>query len=408
MLAIFKKQKNWPLVIKIAKEVKKAGGRTLVIGGSVRDALLRQQEIKDFDLEVYGLDAKTLKRVLARLGKVREFGRQFGVYNLKGIDIALPRTDSRTKPGLGRKPKVVSQPDLDFKQASSRRDLTINALAYDPLTGKVLDAHGGLADLRRGILRAVDPASFGDDPLRVLRVMQFSGRFGFKIDPKTVKLCQGINLNHLAKERIGEEWKKLLLKSPKPSVGLEAGRQLVILKKIHPMLSRLSPSAWKKVKQGVDGLAGSNEVLIYTSIARALKPDARHKFLVGVNLPQAQTKAVEVLSDLNDEFHDTDDFARLAAFKLSKVGLTLKDLIKILDDNRSRRLSVRAARLNLFKNYPKPLLEGRDLIKLGVEPGKKMGELLKSAFKHQLKGEFDNAHHRPKKDLALKWMKSQL
>ena len=408
MLSIFKKQKDWPLVVKIAKQVKKVGGRALVVGGSVRDALLKQVEIKDFDLEIYGLDDKDLKRVLSRLGKVREFGRQFGVFNLRDIDIALPRTDSRTKPGLGRKPKVISQPDLDFKQASKRRDLTINALAYDPLNGKILDAHGGLADLHRKVLRMVDPVSFGDDPLRVLRVMQFAGRFGFKIDPKTVKLCQGINLKHIANERIGEEWRKMMLKSFKPSLGLEAGRQLGIFKKLHPMLTHLKPAEWKRIKQDVDRLAGSKDVLMFTALAGRLKSKERRKFLTGINLPKAQIKAVDLLSDLRTGFKASDDYARMVTYKLSKVDLSINDLIDVMDDPARNQLMVRVAKLNLVKRIPKPLLEGRDLIKLSVAPGKKMGELLKSAFKHQLKGEFDDAHHRPKKELALKWIKQQL
>ncbi|MFA6100059.1 MAG: hypothetical protein WC750_04260 [Patescibacteria group bacterium] len=216
---LYRKHDKWPMVVKIAQEVKKAGGRALLVGGSVRDALLGQHAIKDFDLEVYGLEKSALKHLLNNIGRSRtredargrvvEIGKQFGVFNLDGIDIALPRTDSRTKPGLGRKPEVKSQPNLEFEKASRRRDLTINALAYDPLTGKILDAQGGLLDHKRGILRAVDRTSFGDDPLRVLRVMQFAGRFGFKIDPQTLKLCRSISLKHLAKERVGEEWRKL-------------------------------------------------------------------------------------------------------------------------------------------------------------------------------------------------------
>ncbi|MDD5438483.1 MAG: hypothetical protein PHC70_05070 [Patescibacteria group bacterium] len=408
MLSVFKKQKDWPLVVKISKAVKKAGGRALVVGGSVRDALMRQSKIKDFDLEVYGLDAKALKKVLSHLGTVMEFGKQFGVFNLKGIDIAIPRTDSRTRPGMGRKPKVTSQPNLDFKQASRRRDLTINALAYDPLTGEVLDAHGGLADLRRGILEAVDSVSFRDDPLRVLRVMQFAGRFGFKVDPKTIKLCRSINLKHLAKERIGEEWKKMMIKSPKPSVGLEAGRKLGVFEKLHPGLSKIKSRQWSKIKQAVDRLAGGKEVLIFAALTGELKPRDRHKFLLEIYLPKAQMEAIEILNELVDGFMDSDVYARQAAFKLSKHGLNVDDLIRVLNAQNGRKLAARARKLSLAKLAPKPLLQGRDLIKMGVQPGKKMGLMLKAAFDRQLKGEFNDRYHRPIKGLALQWIKRQL
>lgn len=416
------------MVVKIAKEVKKASGQALLVGGSVRDALLGQYEIKDFDLEVYGLEKSTLKRLLihvgrggrsgrlGRQGRVVEIGKQFGVFNLDGIDIALPRTDSRTKPGLGRKPEVKSQPNLEFEQASRRRDLTINALAYDPLTGKILDAQGGLQDLKRGILRAVDRTSFGDDPLRVLRVMQFAGRFGFKIDPQTLRLCRSISLKHLAKERVGEEWRKMMLKSPKPSLGLETGRQLGVFDKLHPALARMSPTNWKATKKAVDKLAvvvsrqsSVDSQLMFATLVHRMRSDADRKFLQQINLSKSQAKVVDKLNELAHQAGKSDKLVRCSVYELSKIGLTVNDLALLLRATGKAALGKEILRRVkvLHAESVKPLLQGKDLLALGVKPGKEMGELLDQVFDQQLAGKFDDVRHRPQKRLAVEWVKQK-
>src|SRR5207244_2792421 len=105
-----------------------------------------------------------------------------------------------------------------FEEAARRRDFTINAILYDPLTDEIIDPFGGAADLKRRVLRVVDPLTFIDDSLRVLRAMQFAARFRLSIDPATVALCRGIHLNDLPSERIWAEFEKLLLMSKHPSI----------------------------------------------------------------------------------------------------------------------------------------------------------------------------------------------
>ena len=430
----FQKHEKWPLVLEIARGVKKSGGRVLLVGGAVRDALLKQRgrevEVKDIDLEVYGLDKGTLKRLLKQIARarhtsVKEVGKQFGVFNLGGIDVAIPRTESRTRPGMGRKPKVISQPYLSFEQASRRRDLTINALAFDPLTGEILDAHGGLKDLHRGILRHVSSATFGDDPLRVLRVMQFAGRFGFKIHSETVKLCRGITLQHLAKERVGEEWHKMMMKSPKPSIGLEAGLNLKIFQKLHPGLARMSQKDWSTTKRAVDFVAkhstyniqhtmpdaAHRETLLFAALTHRLKPEAIRKFFQQINLPKKQAASVSALVHLSVlPKRLTDEHVRRLAYELSKAGLSVEDmalLLKALGKN-SVGLMNRAKVLQVVNEGPKPLVQGSDLLRLGVKPGKGMGELLSKTFEEQLKGHFDDKKHRPQKKSALAWIEAKI
>ncbi len=219
-----------PLVQAIARDVRRAGGRALLVGGCVRDRLLGL-EPKDADLEVFGLSAEALERLLARHGEVLAVGRAFGVLKLKGtgIDVSLPRRDSKVAPGH-RGFAIATDPGLDFAEAARRRDLTINSIGLDPLTGEILDPHGGRADLAARRLRATDPERFGEDPLRALRVVQFAARFAMRPDPELLALCAGLDLAEVSAERIFDELGKLLLLSAAPSVGLELLRETGLLR----------------------------------------------------------------------------------------------------------------------------------------------------------------------------------
>jgi tRNA nucleotidyltransferase (CCA-adding enzyme) len=208
-------------LVEIARAIAAAGGRALVVGGYVRDKL-RGEESKDLDVEVFGLDLLALERTLARFGEVISIGRAFGVLQIKGlsIDFSLPRRDSKVAGGH-KGFEIAFDPGLDFAAAARRRDLTINSIGLDPLTGEILDPHGGRADLERRVLRATDPAHFSEDPLRGLRVAQFAARFEMAIDPELERLCRALDLSELSAERVLEEWRKLLLKGVRPSLGLE-------------------------------------------------------------------------------------------------------------------------------------------------------------------------------------------
>src|SRR5262245_37700978 len=110
---------------------------------------------------------------------------------------------------------------------------------YDPLADEILDPFGVREDITQGIIRVVDPATFVEDSLRVLRAMQFAARFEFSIDPETKKLCDSIDLSDLPAERIWAEVEKWLLQSRRPSIGLRAARDLGITEKIWPEIHAL-------------------------------------------------------------------------------------------------------------------------------------------------------------------------
>ena len=227
------------IVKKITEYVNEAGGKVFYVGGCVRDRLLGIEN-KDVDIEVHGISPEDLYSILEKVGEPLVYGRSFGVFALRGedIDIAMPRRERAV--GKGHRDFIVDvDPFIGTREAARRRDFTINALMEDAMTGEIVDHFGGQEDLKAGIIRHIDPATFVEDPLRVLRGAQFAARFGFYIAPDTVELCRGIDLSTLSKERVEEELKKALLKADKPSIFFEAMREMDQLDHWFPELKEL-------------------------------------------------------------------------------------------------------------------------------------------------------------------------
>jgi tRNA nucleotidyltransferase (CCA-adding enzyme) len=216
-----------PELVPVLKALRTVG-RARLVGGCVRDWLLGI-EPKDFDVEVAGASFDSLHRVLGPLGATDVVGRSFGVIKLRlrsgtEYDISLPRRESKT--GAGHRGFAIApDPTLSDTDAASRRDFTVNAIAWDPASRQLIDPLNGEADLRARRLRHVGPA-FVEDPLRVLRAMQLAARFDLTLDPDTAALCRNIapTFIELPVERIWHEWAKWAEKSAaprgRPSAGL--------------------------------------------------------------------------------------------------------------------------------------------------------------------------------------------
>lgn len=198
-------------------EIERAGGKIYAVGGSVRDSYLGKSS-KDLDIVIRGIPAPELEKILSKHGRMKLVGQSFGVYKFvpeggeEEIDIALPRTEVST--GEGHKDfKITADHRIPIEKDLERRDFTINAIAKD-VNGTTIDPFNGLQDMSNGIIRVVGSDSFKDDPLRMLRAVQFSSRFGFDIEPHTLKdLKQNSRrINTVAKERIFEEFEKIVKK----------------------------------------------------------------------------------------------------------------------------------------------------------------------------------------------------
>jgi len=235
-----------PILQTITKALHKKGARALLVGGAVRDMVMGQ-EVKDYDVEVYGLEIlEELEQILSAFGSVNQVGKSFGIVKLRvgeeEYDFSFPRKEQKS--GKGHRGFTVTvNGALSFKEAAKRRDFTINAIGYDIMSGEILDPFGGLQDIQYGVLRHIEDETFVEDPLRVYRAVQFAARFGFAVAQETAKLCKEMvtdgMLEELPKERVYEEWKKLLLKAPKPSVGFELMREWGITKRYFPELHAL-------------------------------------------------------------------------------------------------------------------------------------------------------------------------
>jgi tRNA nucleotidyltransferase (CCA-adding enzyme) len=265
-------------VVRLCEAVRDAGGRAVLVGGSVRDRLLGS-ESKDIDLEVYGLDPARLRTVLETIGRVNTVGEHFSVYKLLfyrqsspappkepaqekfEIDVSLPRRESKS--GRGHRGFVIEgDPAMSFAEAARRRDFTINAIIHDPLTDEIIDPYGGRNDLARRVLRAVAPDTFIEDSLRVLRAVQLAARFEMTIEPETVELCRAIDLSDLPRERIWGEMDKLVTLAERPSIGLRAALDLGVLDQLFPEIRSLAdhperdgPGSFDHTKRSLDEAA---------------------------------------------------------------------------------------------------------------------------------------------------------
>jgi tRNA nucleotidyltransferase (CCA-adding enzyme) len=234
-------------VLALARAVRAEGGRALLVGGCVRDLLMGASP-KDWDVEAYNIEPARLRSLLEQFGPINVVGEAFTVYKVgRDLDVALPRRERKS--GRGHRAFVVEgDPGMGFDEAASRRDFTINAILEDPLTGEIIDPRGGREDLSRRTLRAVSRDTFAEDSLRVLRAAQFAARFEFDIEPETIELCRSIDLTDLPRERVWGEMEKLLLRAPRPSIGLRWLERLGAFDQLFPELKALvgvpQESAW--------------------------------------------------------------------------------------------------------------------------------------------------------------------
>jgi len=209
------------LVPALAKTVARAGGRVVVVGGWVRDRLCGDSS-NDLDLEIFGLSRERISRILRPMGFTDPVGRHFPVWRetRQGVDVGYPRAAADLYSA-----DVTGSLETAFREASRHRDLTINAIGWDPLaesrTESLIDPWNGLADLDARVLRAVDVATFDSDPLRVVRVARLRACLDARVDPALIESCRGIELGGLPVERITNELRRILCESTRPSGAFE-------------------------------------------------------------------------------------------------------------------------------------------------------------------------------------------
>jgi tRNA nucleotidyltransferase (CCA-adding enzyme) len=425
---------------RLASAVRDAGGRALCVGGFVRDKILRRPS-KDLDMEVFGVAQDALLPLLRTLGRVEPVGQAFPVYKLGAIDVALPRRESKT--GRGHKGFTVEgDPSMPFEEAARRRDFTINAIAWDPLTDEYLDPFNGRTDLQLRVLKIVDPATFPDDSLRVLRALQFAARFELTLDPETARICSSIALDDLPAERIWGEFEKLLLQAERPSIGFALARELGVIHQLLPEMEALyecpqdpewhpEGNVWVHTLMVIDKARQLNGDLDRPRLATIMlgavchdlgKPPTTAVIDGRVKSPNHEAMGVEPATRILDRFnintldnfdvrtqvlglvtehlrpsafHKAKDTVTDGAFRRLAQKVDLELLVRFARADCHGRTGTfdcsamdwfieRARSLGVEHKPPAPILLGRHLIELGVQPGPRMGEILKAVYELQL------------------------
>ncbi len=437
-------------VLSVAQSVRSAAGRALIVGGWVRDQLLGQLKADtNVDLEVFGLPGDALRALLETFGRVEAVGESFQVYKIGGIDVSLPRRESKT--GRGHRGfDVTGDPGMSPTEAARRRDFTINAIAWDPLTGEYLDPFDGRADLERRLLRVVDPATFPDDSLRVLRAVQFAARFDFTLDPATAALCREIPLDDLPAERVWGEVEKLLF-APRPSIGFALAMDLGVISTLFPELQALSGcpqepewhpegDVWvhnlqviDEARTRIDDLPRAQQLAIMLgAVCHDLGKPATTAFSDGRirsidHEEQGVPPATQLLDRLNIHTIDGYDVRKQVlgitaqhlkpgmwykarernevgdgAFRRLAHKVDLELLARVAkSDCQGRKpgnfdctamdwFLDRARALGVEHRPPAPILLGRHLLELGVRPGPRVGEILKTVYEQQMDGRVTN------------------
>lgn len=425
---------------RVCRTIAAAGGRAWLVGGVVRDRFLGLP-MGDLDLEIFNLPATELRAVLEKEFALDLVGQSFGIIKLKGwpIDIGLPRREAKI--GLGHKGfEVHSDPYMSLEDAAARRDFTINAVYFDPVTDEIEDPFGGLDDLANGKLRHTSPA-FGEDPLRVLRGMQLAARFDLEVVPETVELCRHIEPEGLTSERIFGEWTKLITLGKVPSRGLGFLRDCGWLK-YYPELAAL-PGVPQDPDWHPEGDVWVHTLHCMDAFAAEKIGDPWEDLVVGLAV---------LCHDLGKPGTTTEDDRGIHSYGHEEAGLALTESFmdrmtshrKLLgeikrlvaehmrpatlfkaqaSDAAIRRLAARvmridrlvrvaradmlgrpplsttefpagdwilevAQRLDIENHPPEPLVLGRHLMGLGEKPGQGFGAILEKCYDAQLAGTF--------------------
>lgn len=411
-----------------------------IAGGAVRDALLGLP-ISDFDIEIFDLPIATIEKTLQTNFETQIVGKNYCILKLKGIniDVAIPRTEEK----IGDKHcDFITKPIVtaSVAEAAKRRDFTINSIYFDIKNNSVIDPYGGIKDLSDKVLRHTND-KFSEDPLRVLRGMQFCGRFGLTADEKTLNYCRQLSINYISKERIFDEFRKFILKSTAPSKGLRF----------------LKDSSWVKFFSEIEHLIGCKQdsyyhpegdvfehtCLVIDMFAKTKTGNIKEDLIVGfaslchdfgkpevVNEHISNTlhaklgvaKTINFLQNIGSpnwlikevvplvEFHMLPrTFAPRKSIKSEILHLSdscnnIERLVRLAkNDTLGRKLwsekystdaedflLTEAKKLNVHNKKPENIITGKILVELGMQPNKNFTKILRKCYEAQLDCKFDN------------------
>lgn len=377
--------------IEVCRILNQHGHQAFIVGGCVRDLLLGVTP-KDWDITT---DASPQK-VMRLFPKHYPTGLQHGTITVamgEGIDNHFEVTTFRIEGEYkdGRRPEEVFFV-MDVEQDLARRDLTINAIAYDPIEGSLVDPFGGILDLKAAIIRAVgDPdARFREDGLRIMRVARFAARFGYSVEDATFEAMKRNmeTLKKVSKERIQDELCKTLM-SLNPAYGFLLLEQSGALAVACPFLTSEPP--YLHFVQSIDKCQGELETRLAFLYGNCLVPDVQ-KELMSLKFSNKEIKKTLFMLDLLDRFGSTLDKRRTALAYKSFMAVvknhspdsweaTLEQFILLTE-------AMGLGSRELFSSFQHEVvfskremqINGEDLLSVGVPAGPEIKKILDTCY----------------------------
>ena len=359
------------------RDVISANGIAYIVGGYVRDKILGTIN-KDMDIEVFGLSEEVLEEILKKYGNFKKVGN-FEIYLLNNsVEISLNN-------------KIWSESTNEevLQESAKRRDLSINAIYFDPISGKIYDPMKGTKDIKDRLLRNCDDNTFMDDPVRILRVAYFYEKYGFEVKEELKEL---IKLNsekilEVVEERIVTEFEKILsLKNP--SKAFLFLKEMGVLEKIIGVNNNLEK--FEKIK--------TKDKLVLWGILYKGGNSFPYYFMKDIKLI-GELKSIldnyEILRSLEKKFD-------IYLIKKIAINTPIRALLKIYYYIEEEKLEFIK---KVFRNYLKirkdlePIILGRDLLELGFQNRRDFGKILEEIYEEQLKDRFD------RKERAVEYIK---
>ncbi len=393
--------------LEFAEKIEEKGGRTYFVWGSTRDIIMGIIP-KDFDIEVHGITSEIIEDIAEKLWKISKVWKSFWILKLFiedgiDIDISIPRHDSKTWSGH-RGFDIQIDPNMWIIEATKRRDFTINSISLDVMTWEFFDPYGWLEDIENKILKITDSDTFSDDPLRILRGIQFIGRFDLLLDLDSAEIIKSMlpSLQELAKERIWEEYKKLLFKSTQPSRGLGVAYELWIFNFIQTELM-LDKSLIEQTYNYIDNAAKyiqnnilsleNKSVLMLWILCINIPKNSRKHFLLSIDTPRSIITKISKLLDyihIPKEYYGTEQSwnkiwdGMIRKLSLDLCPATIEQIVmisQVFDKDKIYWdwILSRATKIDVATKKPDDILSGKELIELWFIPWDWMGKIINYA-----------------------------
>lgn len=368
----------------IAEVAESHGIRAYVVGGAVRDALL-SVPVGDIDITVVGLTSEFVRDAACALDGEITARSQFNTFALSAsgrrIDLAMARHETYTHPGA--LPTVAPGA---VRQDLARRDFAINAMAAS-ITGSsfgdLLDPFGGEADLKLRQVRVLHENSFKDDATRILRAARYAARLGFTLESETECLLrrQAPYLDTISAARLRDELSRVLQEGRAVEI-LELLRCLGVLRAIHPAL-KLNPHTLAALRRAQGTDYADKAALLLSVLTYGLDAGERRAFTRRLGIDARWAKIVQDTALARSRVQDEPSIAEMSR---SEIYMRLKALDEsailgcALSEGALSAGDINAAQsLILFLDqlrHIKPILNGAELLALGVPQGPRIGELL--------------------------------